>query len=123
MWLEPEKRTIYHIDPVAKPRMTRRDKWKPRRCVTQYFAFRDLVRLSRVELPESGYHIIFVMPMPKSWSKKKKAEMDGKGHQQTPDKDNLEKGLLDAVFKDDCRVWDGRVTKIWGEKGKIIIKT
>lgn len=48
--------------------------------------------------------------------------MDGKPHQQTPDKDNLEKALLDAVYDNDCRVWDGRVSKIWGREGKIIVK-
>ncbi|HHS9150091.1 TPA: RusA family crossover junction endodeoxyribonuclease, partial [Enterobacter roggenkampii] len=25
------------------------------------------------------------------------------------------------IFDDDSRVWDGRVTKLWGEKGQIII--
>lgn len=48
--------------------------------------------------------------------------MNGKPHQQKPDKDNLEKALLDAIFEDDCRIWDGRVSKVWGETGKIIIK-
>ncbi|MEG7346913.1 RusA family crossover junction endodeoxyribonuclease, partial [Serratia marcescens] len=27
----------------------------------------------------------------------------------------------DAIFEDDCRIWDGRVTKVWGEVGQIII--
>ena len=48
--------------------------------------------------------------------------MDGQPHQQTPDKDNLEKALLDALCPDgDARIWDGRVTKRWGYKGQIII--
>jgi Holliday junction resolvase RusA-like endonuclease len=111
----------YDITPMGKPRMTQRDKWKKRPVVERYFAFRDQVRLQGIQLPEYGYYIVFVLPMPKSWSKKKKAEMDRKPHQQRPDKDNLEKALLDAVFKDDCRVWDGRVTKIWGREGKIIV--
>ncbi|MBG3071635.1 RusA family crossover junction endodeoxyribonuclease, partial [Proteus mirabilis] len=50
------------------------------------------------------------------------SEMNGKPHQQKPDKDNLEKALLDAIFDDDSRVWDGRVTKVWGERGQIIIQ-
>jgi Holliday junction resolvase RusA-like endonuclease len=45
----------------------------------------------------------------------------GKPHQQKPDKDNLEKALLDAIFEDDCRIWDGRVSKVWGETGQILI--
>ncbi|OCG77365.1 crossover junction endodeoxyribonuclease RuvA [Gilliamella sp. Nev6-6] len=113
---------IYNITPVPKPRMTQRDRWAKRKPVLQYFAFKDECKASGVTLPESHYHIIFVIPMPKSWSNKKRAEMDGKPHQQRPDKDNLEKGLLDAIFGEDCRVWDGRVTKIWGNVGQIIIK-
>lgn len=112
----------YLITPMGKPRMTRSDKWKQRPEVLRYQAFKDEVRLNKVSLPESGYHITFVIPMPKSWSKKKQAEMNGKPHQQKPDKDNLEKALLDAIFEDDCRIWDGRVSKVWGEAGKIVIK-
>ena len=88
----------YQITPIPKPRMTQKDRWA-----------------------NSGYHVTFVLPMPDSWSKKKRAEMAGKPHQQKPDKDNLEKALLDAIFEDDCRIWDGRVTKILGEVGQIII--
>lgn len=61
--------------------------------------------------------------MPKSWSGKKRAQMAGKPHQQRPDRDNLEKALLDALFSEDCAVWDGRTTKVWGETGQIIITT
>ena len=111
----------YHITPMPKPRMTRRDKWKKRPVVLRYHAFKDEVRFQGVYLPEHGYHVTFIIPMPKSWSKKKKLEMDGEPHQQTPDKDNLEKALLDSLFEDDSRIWDGRVTKRWGQVGKIIV--
>jgi len=60
--------------------------------------------------------------MPKSWSKKKRAEMAGKPHQAKPDKDNLEKALLDAVFEEDSQIWDNRVSKFWGDEGAIIIR-
>lgn len=111
----------YPINPVSKPRQTRADKWKKRPAVLKYRAFADECRARRVSVPEAGAHITFILPMPKSWSKRKRAEMDGQAHQQKPDKDNLEKALLDAVFDEDCRVWDSRVTKIWGETGAIII--
>ena len=55
------------------------------------------------------------------WSKKKKHEMDGKPHQSRPDKDNLEKALLDAIYEEDSHVWDSRVTKVWGYYGAIVI--
>ena len=113
--------SVYPITPIPKPRMTQSDRWKKREPVLRYRAFCDHVRLLGIKIPESGYHITFVLPMPQSWSKKKREEMTGKPHQQKPDKDNLEKALLDAVFDEDCRVWDGRVTKVWGESGQIII--
>lgn len=111
---------IYDITPMGKPRMTQRDRWKKRPVVLRYHAFKDEVRLKKVELPES-YHIIFVLPMPKTWSKKKKEAMKGTAHQQTPDKDNLEKALLDALHTNDAHIWTGCVSKIWGYEGKIIV--
>ncbi len=121
----------YDIIPVAKPRMTRRDSAKSkqnriqgmRKCVAKYYAFKNQVQAAKVEIPEAGSHIIFLMPMPKSWSKKEKQKRDLKRHQQTPDKDNLEKALLDAVFGEDKHIWDSRVTKIWSLRPGFIIKT
>lgn len=114
--------TVYQIVPVPKPRMTQRDKWKKRPCVVRYRAFCDDVRLRGVTLPESGWHVTFYIPMPESWSDSKKGRMNGMPHQQIPDKDNLEKALLDAVFDDDSVVWDGRVTKRWGYVGCIKVE-
>jgi len=116
------KERRYPIIPVSKPRQTRCDKWAQRPEVMRYRAFADEVRLHKVKLPESNYHVIFVMPMPPSWTKKKRDEMEGRPHQQVPDKDNLEKSLLDALYGNDCQVWDGRVTKIWGKEGAIIVR-
>jgi len=114
---------IYDITPMRKPRMTQRDKWHKRKATSDYWAFKAEVKLKRVIVPESGSHVTFVMPMPKSWSKKKKAEMKGEPHQQTPDIDNLTKALLDAIYDDDSGIWDIRTTKIWGDTGQIKIAT
>ena len=86
----------------------------------QYRSFKDEVRHHGVVLPQN-YHVIFVIPMPKSWSKKKKVQMHGQPNRQIPDKDNLEKALLDALYEQDCGMWDGRVTKVWGYLGEIIV--
>ena len=102
--------------------MTQSDRWKKRPPVLRYRAFCDEVRLKGLTLPDSGYHVTFILPMPESWSMKKRKQYSGQPHQQKPDKDNLEKALLDAIFTDDCRIWDGRVTKLWGEKGQILIE-
>lgn len=103
----------YDIKPCPKPRMTQSDRWKKRPCVLRYFEFKDKVRELDITIPESNFHVIFWIEMPKSWSKKKKKEMAGNPHQQRPDKDNLEKSLFDAILDEDCRVWDSRTTKRW----------
>ncbi len=113
---------IYPIDPMPKPRMTRADKWKQRPAVMKYRAYKDEIRLRGVSVPEASAHITFVIPMPASWSKKKRQSMNGMPHRQRPDIDNLHKGLLDALFTEDCQVWDHWITKVWGEQGAIIIE-
>lgn len=111
----------YNITPVAKPRMTRSDRWKKRKCVTDYWAYKDEVQLKKVMVPEQGANIVFVLPMPKSWSKKEKARMNGQPHTKIPDVDNLLKGLMDACLKQDCKVNNVTVSKVWGTNGMIKI--
>jgi len=110
---------IYNITPVAKPRMTQSDRWKKRPCVMKYWAFKDLVRLAGINLPDGYGHVIFYIPMPKSWSKKKRAEMDGKQHRSIKDRDNLIKALQDACYDEDKTIWDMRTSKVWSYDGKI----
>lgn len=112
----------YNITPVPKPRMTQSDKWKKRPCVLRYWSFKDEVRRHGIGLQHHGSHVTFVLPMPKSWSNKKRAEMYGQPHQSKPDLDNLKKALLDAIFDDDKVVWDMWVTKIWGRIGEIWVE-
>lgn len=111
----------YTINPVPKPRMTQSDKWKRRPCTERYWRYKDEIKRQNVRPPSRDGHIIFVLPVSKSWSLKKKKAMIGQPHLQKPDKDNLEKGLLDACYDEDCCVWDGRCTKLWGWQGMIII--
>ena len=111
----------YEIEPVPKPRQTRADKWRKRPCVLRYRAFADQVRAKGVKL-ESGDCVTFVLPMPKSWSKRKRQQMNGEPHKQRPDWDNLGKALSDAVHGEDCHLWDVRVRKLWGERGAIIVE-
>lgn len=108
------------ITPVAKPRMTRSDKWKKRSCVLKYRLFCDELRSKLKELPDS-FKIKFVMPMPKSWSEKKRRCMVGLPHASKPDLDNMIKSVCDAMLDDDSCVWGIHAIKIWGEQGQIII--
>ena len=112
----------YDITPVAKPRMTQRDKWKKRPVVLHYHAFKDEVRLKRVEIPQPC-KIIFYVPMPKSWTKRDRALMYRKPHTKTPDIDNYLKALFDAVYEDDSHIWNVHAIKLWHEKGGIEISS
>lgn len=48
-------------------------------------------------MPQDAFFIWFFMPMPVSWTKKKKALMGFKMHKNRLDTDNLTKGILDAI--------------------------
>ena len=113
---------IYPITPVPKPRMTQRDKWKSRDCVQRYWNYKDLVKIHNVRLPDtSSYHVVFLIPMPISWSGKRKNAAIYTPHLSRPDKDNLEKGLLDAIYGEDAHVWTGESSKLWSDVGAIVI--
>jgi Holliday junction resolvase RusA-like endonuclease len=106
--------------------MTQSDKWRKRKVTDRYWELKRQMKLiadsCHFEMPESDYHMIFNIAMPNSWSEKKKESLNGQPHKQKPDKDNLEKGVLDALCEEDSYVWDGRVTKLWAYKGSVIIK-
>ena len=115
---------ILNVEQFAKPRMTQRDRWAKRQIVKDYFAFRDTVKqeIERLLALQNNddkkksweeLDIGFFIPMPKSWSKKKRSEMAGTPHKQRPDLDNYIKGLLDALLEEDCKVWRVSARKIW----------
>lgn len=99
--------------------MVRGDKYKKRKPVLKYWAFKEECLLKRVKLYDA-MTITFYMPMPKSWSRVKRAEMNGKPHQVRPDKDNLEKGLFD-ILKEDSHIWHTNSKKVWSYKAGIEI--
>lgn len=113
--------TVYPVLPVSAPRQVKRDKWNPSDHVKRYRAFRDELRWRGCTIPEPFHHALFVLPIPPSWSLKKQRAREGMPHQQRPDRDNLEKALLDAVYGEDCQVWDGRTTKLWGRRGLVLL--
>lgn len=114
---------VINIEPNAKPRMTRADKWQKRSCVLQYRAFCDELRFKTKNFKLSGnYKIVFYLSMPQSWSKKKRDTMRGQAHQQTPDLDNLVKAVNDALLAQDNIVFCFEASKWWADEGKIIIQ-
>ena len=111
----------YDIEPTAKPRMTRSDKWKKRPIVMNYRAFKDECRTKGVQLPD-GCKVTFFIAIPKSWPKRKKKEMHLTPHLQTPDLDNLLKGLWDAIYEDDSHMWQCDAQKLWRETAGIKVE-
>jgi Holliday junction resolvase RusA-like endonuclease len=100
--------------------MTRQDKWKnpPRPAVARYWAFKDEVnRQEKGVIPKDTNNLSWIayIPIPKSWTKAKKIAMAGVLHRQTPDRDNIDKAILDALFKEDSGVATGTLTKRWDD--------
>lgn len=114
----------FFIDPIGKPRMTQRDKWKQRPIVMRYRAFCDKFRESlsahRISLPDV-FEIRFTIEMPASWSQKKRLAMCGRPHQSRPDLDNMLKAVCDAASKEDSTIHRVLASKVWGKCGMIEI--
>ena len=109
------------VEPIAKPRMTQADKWRRRPCVIDYRSYCDFLRASGAELPER-VALAFELPMPRSWSKKKRDRMNGEPHQQRPDLDNLVKAVLDALAGEDSYVHTLTASKRWALRGSVTIE-
>ena len=106
--------------------MVRSDAWRERPAVVAYWAFKDELNLKaslkRFSLPDQ-FTVVFHLPMPASWSQKKRLQMRGTPHQQKPDLDNCLKALTDALREDDSGIWDVAARKLWDDKGGITIYT
>lgn len=115
---------IILTNPMGAVRQTKRDKWKKRPVVERYHQFRDDLRYAcksnNFELGDT-FEIIFYIPMPKSWSKKKMIKMYDTPHNQKPDIDNLVKAVMDALMTDDKQVWKIKAEKRWSDLGSIMI--
>lgn len=126
---------LFDVIPMGGVRMTKSDKWKldpnhpdprkrQREPVTRYFAFKNRVmeqaKILEFEL-QQNLEIIFCVPMPASWSKKKKALHNGMPVYVRPDCDNYIKGFQDAMSKDDGFVWKNIAEKRYAETGAIIV--
>lgn len=75
--------------------------------------------------PDIKMTVQFNIPMPKSWSIKKREKMKGRPHSQVPDLDNLVKGIKDSLngkaYKDDRHITDLSACKRWAEVGSFRI--
>ena len=71
-------------------------------------------------------HIVFHMPIPCSWSKRKQERSVGLPHITKPDKDNLDKFLFDCmsgiVYADDKQIWNGSSKKIYSTNPRTTVQ-
>jgi Holliday junction resolvase RusA-like endonuclease len=125
------RKTIFNINPQTHVRATQgdriffkipRDKLRPEGLkrlmrLEKYNQYKiDLSGLAKAKKfvpPEQGGHLIFYIPVPKSWKKYKKEMMHNQLHQSTPDWDNLAKAFFDSMLAEDKQIADVRVTKKW----------
>jgi Holliday junction resolvase RusA-like endonuclease len=138
--LKKERKIIFNIDPQTNVRATQGDRifFKIPREKLRPAGLKRLMRLEkyneyklslsaiakskRFAPPEQGGHLIFYIPVPKSWKKYKKEEMHMRLHQSKPDWDNLAKAFFDSILSEDMRIADVRVTKRWVNKDRVWIE-
>lgn len=106
--------------PMGKPRMTQQDKWKKRPPVVRYRKWKDQVSLMAPisKIPWKRVHRIdwtAYLAIPKRWNRAQRAELTGTVHRVKPDRDNIDKALLDALLKEDSIVSDGCLKKRWDD--------
>lgn len=130
-------REFYLFDtiPMGAVRMTRSDKWKTnpfhpdplkrqRKEVAKYWEFKNSLILQATDMKfVLGKHLdaVYLIPMPATWSEKKKAKMNGMPHEPRPDTDNITKAIKDTLRKEDSDIWWEKAEKRWAYKGSIII--
>jgi Holliday junction resolvase RusA-like endonuclease len=115
---------ILPVPPSAKPRMTQADRWKGRKVVKKYYAFKDTLKLICAEsnfILGDDIEVTFYMQIPESMSKKKQLELEGTPHQKKPDIDNLLKAVMDSLLESDSSVHTVTVKKVWSLDPRIEI--
>jgi len=126
---------VFPVEPIGAPRMTQSDKWKTnphhpdpkkrqRPAVIQYFKFKNDIYLQSLALRfKLGDYLdaVYFIPMPASWSNKKKLAMLGTPCLSKPDTDNITKAIKDALLSNDSGVWYEKAEKRWAYNGSILI--
>ena len=113
-------------DPVTAPRQSQSSRWKPTPHIQRYRCYRDELRIrcnaAKFTLSDQ-IEMIFYLPMPKSWSKRRKLQMDNQpAKSNSKDIDNLAKAVMDALLPQDRHVWRIVASKFWAYSGGVHIK-
>ena len=103
--------------PQSKPRMTRRDVWKQRPRVLAYRAWCDRARAIAGQMPDEqkilALNWVAYFEPPPSWSQAKRSAAIGELHRSRPDRDNIDKAVLDCLFASDSGIASGTIEKRW----------
>jgi Holliday junction resolvase RusA-like endonuclease len=103
--------------------MTQSDKWKKRRVVLSYFAFKDAFILDarlagfKADMIPLMLEVIAYIAMPRSWSKQKKLDHSGQPHitKPGPDADNILKAVADSLVAEDVTIYRKTIEKRWDD--------
>ena len=126
---------IFDVIPMGAVRMTQSDKWRnnpeheniikrQRKEVTRYYKLKDDIRSQAIQMNYEQLdtlEIIFLVPMPTSWSEKKKFAMNKLPVKTRPNIDNYIKAFMDALLKEDSNFWRVVSEKRYAFKGSIIV--
>ena len=111
---------IIKLSPMGAVRMTQRSKWQPN--AQKYLAWKgEFKRLSGDYESTGEMYIAFHVPMPATWSKKKKAAHVGHPCLSKPDLDNCIKSVFDALLVEDKAIHGITAKKVWSYEGAIEI--
>lgn len=126
---------LFDVVPMGAVRMSQSDRWKTnpdhhnilqrqRPEVTRYFRFKRTIKEQSAKMgytQENTLEIVFLVPMPASWSKKKKERENKMPVKTKPDIDNYVKAFLDALLVEDGHIWKIIAEKRYAYKGSIIV--
>ncbi len=74
---------------------------RTKKYLDKYFAYKEALKLHGQKIgfimPQDAFFMWFLMPMPRTWTKKKKAAMAFQLHKNKKDTDNLSKAIKDAL--------------------------
>lgn len=117
-----DSRTVEFIipgDPVGKPRMTRRDKWAQRKCVSRYWAWCDKARQAAFGDPSTKRTLdapTSITVVAYFYHKTRRGP-----HLLKPDGDNILKSVCDALFVNDEMIYIKTVEKYWASYSSRVV--
>ena len=97
-----------HLRPAGLKRLERLEKYNDYKS-----SLYEEAKKKHFEIPPAGLVVTFYMPLPKSWTKKKRKLYHGYLCQSRPDIDNLIKSFFDSLLQEDKHIASVTATKRW----------